>query len=188
MSDAEDFWNHAVSVYDRTRETCLALQDDLGFEVNLLLFCCWRGSLGSGLDAAALSRIVDACADWRGNVVGPLRGARRWLKNRSAPEGAEDLRRRILELELESERMLQGLIVDAAGPAVRRPGIDTAGARRIAEENLTLYRNLVEGDGPRGGGTDNAGLLIQRLLSGVFAEDAVAGIVSATSGAVGAPD
>jgi len=73
MCDAEDFWSYAVSVYDQSRDSCLALQDQFGFEVNLLLFCCWRGSHGIALDPATLRRVIDACADWRANVVAPLR-------------------------------------------------------------------------------------------------------------------
>jgi hypothetical protein len=46
-----------------------------------------------------------------------------------------------------------------------------------------LYRGIIEPGGAR-----NADPLIQGLLSGVFAGDAVPGIVSASDGAVGAPD
>jgi len=183
MCDAEDFWSYAVSVYDQSRDSCLALQDQFGFEVNLLLFCCWRGSHGIALDPATLRRVIDACADWRANVVAPLRASRRWLKGRADPVGAEELRRAILDLELDAERLLQGLIVNAAGPVSGRPAVDTERARRITEENLTLYRGIIEPGGAR-----NADPLIQGLLSGVFAGDAVPGIVSASDGAVGAPD
>jgi len=187
MTEAEEFWNYAVSVYDRSRETCLALQDDFGFEVNLLLFCCWRGSQGVALSGPILNHVVDASAKWRVQVVEPLRATRRWLKGRPAPEGSEELRRAILGLELEGERLLQVLILSAAGPTTRRTAIDTAGARRIAGENLRLYQEIVETSDLKSA-KGHASDLIQGLLSGVFAEDAVTGIVSARDGAVGAPD
>lgn len=183
MSDAEDFWSYAVSAYERTRESCLALQDGFGFEVNLLLFCCWRGSVGDALDGVRLNRIIDACADWRANVIEPLRGARRWLKNRAEPAGSEALRRAILDSELQGERLLQGLIISAAAPLARGQTVEPVRARRIAEENLMLYHGVLEIGAER-----NAASLIQALLSGAFAEEAVAGIVSAKDGAVGAPD
>jgi uncharacterized protein (TIGR02444 family) len=182
MSDAEDFWNYALSVYERARESCLALQDDFGFEVNLLLFCCWRGSRDDVLDAARLNRIINACADWRANVVEPLRSARRWLKTRADPKGSEALRSAILASELHGERLLQGLIVSAAAPLAGRQTVDPVRARRIAEENLMLYHGVLEIEGER-----NAAPQIQALLSGAFAEGADTGIVSTSDGADGAP-
>lgn len=164
MSDAERFWNYAVSVYERAREPCLALQDAYGFEVNLLLYCCWRGTLGMSLDEAAIRRITTACADWRSNVVEPLRSARRWMKGRDRPADAPLLRERIQGLELDAERLMQVLILEATGPASEPARAGAGGERDIARRNLTAYRSamaMLE--------TEGVESLIEALLAGVFA-------------------
>lgn len=187
MSDQEDFWNYAVAVYERARTSCLELQDDFGFEVNLLLFCCWRGSRGVALDARTLVRIIDASADWRANVVEPLRATRRWLKGRAAPLGAEELRGSVLGLELEGERLLQALIVETASRAMKgerttAPEVDRAEAWRITEQNLTTYQRIADHDE-----VGNSDELVRRLLVDVFAGGAVESIVGSNLGAEDAP-
>ncbi len=165
MDEAEKFWEFAVSVYDRVREPCLVLQDEHGFEVNLLLFCCWQGTRGIALDDAGIARIVEACADWSGNVVEPLRRSRRWLRERRHPPGAPDLRKRIAGLELEGERLLQTLILEACGPVPFRQGEHDIGGRHVAEANLEVYRRLA-----LRAATADVEPLIESLLAGVFAE------------------
>jgi uncharacterized protein (TIGR02444 family) len=164
MTDEEDFWNFSVSVYDRARESCLNLQDRFGFDVNLLLFCCWRGAAGVGLGEAELKRIIEGTAAWRINVIEPLRATRRWLRNGDHPSGAKELRARILEIELQGERLAQALIIEAAGP---RPdplspcediGIGTA------RRNLEMYQRAATP-----GAMDASAPVFLELLEGVFA-------------------
>lgn len=132
------FWDFSLAFYGApgVAEACLALQDrsgmDGGADVNLLLFCCWAGRAGHRLTAAELERLLGASADWQGEVVRPLRAARRWLKAEGGPaEGA--LRERIKALELEAERIEQDRLYQALplGPA------DPSAAQTA--ENLRLY-------------------------------------------------
>lgn len=141
MADEEEFWSFSLAVYDRAKETALVLQDRHGLDVNLLLFCCWTASEGHSLSERDAREIVDAIRPWRENVVEPLRAARRWLKNVDRPTGTQTLRRRVLDLELEGERLQQSLITLTA--------MDMAHARadagaELAAANLDSYRRAVE--------------------------------------------
>lgn len=108
------FWVFSLAVYDRpgVADACLALQDRLGLDVNLLLFCLWAGHCGHRLSAEELAALDAASAPWRDSVIRPLRGVRRWLKQ-PAQEGDADasaLRREIQRLELAAERRAQDLL------------------------------------------------------------------------------
>lgn len=173
MTDEKDFWNFSLSVYDRARDSCLKLQDGFGFDVNLLLFCCWRGGFASAIDEAELARIIEAGAGWRANVLEPLRATRRWLKKRDHPMGADNLGRRVLELELEGERFLQILIVGAAEPLPRRARPHQDLQIEIARRNLEIYQRAVLRDVSTG---DEPSFL--ELLEGVFASGKDEGIVA----------
>ena len=101
-----EFWDWAVAVYARpgVAEACLDLQDGYGQNVPLLLWAVWRG--GDIMAAVALAR------SWEDEVVAPLRGVRRRLKERA---GAEALRQRVKAVELEAERALMAELEGVAG-------------------------------------------------------------------------
>jgi uncharacterized protein (TIGR02444 family) len=173
MSDEDDFWKFSVSVYDGVREICLKLQDRFGFDVNLLLFCCWRGAAGYGLDEAELVRILDHAGAWRANVVEPLRATRRWLKNHVQSDSATDLRQRVLALELESERQMQALIIEAAEPRRRHVARDLGIEIQTALLNLEKYKKAA-----MTAETNETTRLFRELLEGVFASGIDGGIVA----------
>lgn len=112
------FWDFSLAVYGRAgvAPACLALQERHGLDVNLLLFCGWCGSRGRGLDAAEIAALDARLAEWRREVVQPLRGVRRWMKTREAVPGKEAraLRGEVKRLELEAERIEQELLFAAA--------------------------------------------------------------------------
>ena len=94
-----EFWRFSLAVYkpaDVAAE-CLALQEAIGLDVNLLLFCAWLGTRAivlSRSDIEAASRVV---APWHTSVVRPLRGVRRHIKTQyggrvRAPEIAHQRR------------------------------------------------------------------------------------------------
>lgn len=104
------FWDFSLSTYGRpgVAEACLALQDRLGLDVNLLLFCCWAGGCDHRLTEDELERLLAVADPWQERVVAPLRAARRGLApagSGSEPEKA--FRGRLKALELEAERLLQ---------------------------------------------------------------------------------
>ncbi|MEX2629461.1 MAG: TIGR02444 family protein [Tistlia sp.] len=122
------FWAFSLATYGRpgVAEACLALQDRLGLDVNLLLFCLWAGRCGHRLSATELAALATAAGPWQQGVVVPLRGVRRRLKGAADP-AQEALRQRIKRDELEAERLEQELLHRALPLA---PGVDDPAAAR----------------------------------------------------------
>ncbi len=120
MSEAqtEAFWTYGAKVYARpgVAEIVLALQDQDGANVNVLLLCAWLAeSETSVLTISGLHALLTACAPWNAHVTKPLRAARRALKSASGEiaEPAQALRIRVKADELEAERLEQRLMVSA---------------------------------------------------------------------------
>ncbi len=130
------FWDFSLATYARpgVADACLALQEELGVDVNLLLLACWLARQGRRPGAELAARLRDAAAAHQDPIVRPLRAARRALKARLArvdpalagPLG--QLRRAVAAAELAAERAEQlelGLIAGAepagGAPAHRAP-------------------------------------------------------------------
>ena len=123
-------WDFAVAIYRRpgVEGACLALQDDHGQCVPLLLWRLW--ALDRPIDPIGLRRAVELARTWETSVVAPLRSVRRGLRE-SFPAVADDsrlaLRERLGADELQAERVLleslEQLAID--GEAARA---DAAGA------------------------------------------------------------
>jgi len=100
------FWNFSLAYYSKpaVAQLCLLAQDRYGVDVNFLLYAAWLSSRDQVLSTQRLAALYRETEQWRLQVVGPLRALRRqW---RDLPEAAE-LRPRLQELELQSERSLQ---------------------------------------------------------------------------------
>lgn len=108
------FWAYSLALYGRegVEPACLDLQDRLGLDVNLLLFCCWAGSRGRCLSPAGLQGLVAATRAWREEAVEPLRRVRRRLKTRLAELGpaASALRAQVKAAELAAEAIQQDIL------------------------------------------------------------------------------
>ena len=110
------FWRSSLELYAREgmSRALIALQDRRGADVNLLLYCCWMALSGRGRPSASDLRRADAAiAGWRDDVTLPLRDVRRRIKGspeRWSLEGASEVRRRVLETEIASERVTQGIL------------------------------------------------------------------------------
>ena len=121
-------------------QACLALQQ-AGADVNPLLFCCWQGSEGRILNQRSLRRSVKAVTVWQGQVVQPLRHARRIIKQGlpgMTPEWSGSLRKRLARVELDAEYLEQLVLVRYAAPGP--PATDDPEA--IVAGNLTRYLEL----------------------------------------------
>lgn len=113
------FWRFSLAIYrlEGVPPACLKLQDLHGVDVNVMLFGLWLASTGRALARADMRAIVDAMDNWKKNVVVPLRGVRRLLKDpvaasgkaggAFAPEGVMALRDQLKAIELEAERLQQ---------------------------------------------------------------------------------
>ena len=140
MSD-NALWAFSLGLYGRAgvAPACLALQDEAGADVNLVLFLLWCAATDRPLDAAAIWAADGRVAPWRGDVVEPLRAVRRALKGEPlAGFGPEAYRQRIKAAELEAERLVQAaLFVAAPAPQGR---LDREAAAR---HHLGLYAGLL---------------------------------------------
>jgi uncharacterized protein (TIGR02444 family) len=136
-------WRFSLRTYRQrgVAEACLALQDDCGVDVNLLLYCCWLGSERRRLSAREARSAMNAVGRWQREVVQPLRQARRAIRKDPAGKTAEAtllLRQKIAAAELDAEHLEQQLL-DAE--ASRMPAATGNGAppEAIAAANLGRY-------------------------------------------------
>jgi uncharacterized protein (TIGR02444 family) len=89
---------------DEVAQSCLALQDQCGLDVNLLLYAAWLARRDLRLTAAHLLGAENAVGDWSVAVVQPLRAVRRHLREYPA---AASMREQVAALELQAEREQQ---------------------------------------------------------------------------------
>jgi uncharacterized protein (TIGR02444 family) len=134
---SSSFWDFSIAVYgaDSVADECLALQDQFGLDVNLLLLCAFVGARqGITLTADDIAAARTEVDSWHQGVVRSLREARRALKPmglRDTDDGkaAAQLRTRVKAAELESERIEQAMLEQWAGAQlVSRPHADPRAA------------------------------------------------------------
>ncbi len=159
-------WTFSLEVYAQqgVQQECLALQDEFGVDVNLLLFFCYVGAIeGIRLGEREIAEASQAVSDWRGEVVRGLRDVRRSLKTIAAQtpiaEPAKALRINVKAAELEAERIEQAILW--AWLRSRH-----AEARGLFEENSLAA---------------NTGLFL--ALNGVHAADPIPALISAARSA-----
>ena len=131
------FWRFSLRVYAEpgVAEECLAAQDSLGVDVNVLLFAAWLGAeRGIALDRTRLAQVEEAVAAWSDDVIKPLRAVRRRLKQMSEIEDPEvqALRKRVAQIELSAEQIEQALLYRLSGEFVR-----AAGSAATMQSNIT---------------------------------------------------
>lgn len=112
LSD-QSFWDFSVRTYRQkgVADACLALQDERGVDVNLLLFCIWTGATRGSFDDQVFDAALIFSRRWCDNVVAALRGIRRWMKVVGCPDTvvATDqcmsLRDEVKQVEFKAERL-----------------------------------------------------------------------------------
>jgi uncharacterized protein (TIGR02444 family) len=145
VSPADRFWAFSLALYGKpgVAPALLGLQDRLGLDVNLLLFCCWAGAERRALSPTDIAAVEAVTQPWQAEIIRPLRALRRRLKTGFAAPPADTVaafRRRLGDLEIEGERMAQAAMAPllpveaaaAAGDAGRIAGNLTAYFRRAA--------------------------------------------------------
>lgn len=147
MSDflPHPFWNFSLEIYsgEGVAEACLDLQERRGCDVNILLFCCWLGASGRPtLTADRLRALLKVSDAWQAEVVRPLRGVRRLLKDQpwpgALPETVDAVRRRVADAELAAEHAEQIKLANLhMPPADRDRPVETR--LRAAVGNLGVY-------------------------------------------------
>jgi uncharacterized protein (TIGR02444 family) len=107
-------WDFACTLYAKpgVAPTCLQLQDEYGFDIPLLLFCCWSGLRYGAVSVAQLQAAIDFTKAWTDQSVKPLRNLRRQMKSGYdpswplSPADWDSIRENVKGVELESERLL----------------------------------------------------------------------------------
>lgn len=72
----------AITVYRKPEvaDACLTLQQELGLDVPVLLFCAWFACTRGELDDKMLAQVIERSRPFSLHVVQPLRQVRRWMK------------------------------------------------------------------------------------------------------------
>jgi uncharacterized protein (TIGR02444 family) len=106
-----EFWRFSLAAYghDDVAEECLRLQQSLGIDINLLLFCAWLGTRGIALSKAEIEAASSAVTAWHENVVRPLRGARQYIKKLERTD-LESYRTKVKGMELDAEQIEQAML------------------------------------------------------------------------------
>ena len=153
MNRQQNFWDYSVATYRKAgvAEACLHLQEKLGIDVNVLLYCCWYGCTRGTLDGPAMHRILSFAEPWAENVVRPLRAARTWMKAVGCDPPfvpgdecmalREEIKRTELKAEHLQENRMQALTRGAA-PQDR----DTMSQVRATVANIHRYFRHLEAD------------------------------------------
>jgi uncharacterized protein (TIGR02444 family) len=140
------FWRFSLGFYRRAGvgDACIALQDQCGVDVNLLLFLLWLGRAKRQLSLGELCAIEEKSRSWSRAVVLPLRTVRRTLKGGTElvmGTQAEVFRTKIKAIELEAERLEQeALFAFAQNSALGRV---TASVDEAARANVKIYEGLL---------------------------------------------
>jgi len=144
--EPNDFWNYSLKLYGvaAVADACLSLQDRAQADVNILLFCCWQGSLGHALTTRSLRQAIESVAVWQRQVILPLRRVRRVVKAEIAAiplHRQQQLRRRVAAAELDAEYLEQLMLAQCVADIPRAVAKDTPAA--VIAGNLRRYVGLL---------------------------------------------
>jgi uncharacterized protein (TIGR02444 family) len=115
---AARLWAFAVAIYEdeAVKSHCLSIQARYGLSISILLGCVWAGANGYGrLGATHLEMAIRRGVEWHREIIEPMRSLR-WRLRQNPPPGlkarTESLRHRLLDEELEAERIEQRLFLE----------------------------------------------------------------------------
>lgn len=140
------FWRFSLRFYrePQVADACIALQEEAGIDVNLLLFLLWHATQKHVLTAAEVAGLEARIGGWRDMTVIPLRNVRRALKS---PPGlveggkAELFRTKIKAVELEAERLQQEALYDLAQTS--RLGRPSPSRAEAARDSISSYQGVI---------------------------------------------
>jgi uncharacterized protein (TIGR02444 family) len=144
-------WDFALWAYKEpdVEKACLALQNRLGADVTMIMFCLWlahRGTPGQYL-ARYLGAAIKLSRDWQRSFVEPLRTCRTNFKDFiiNTDMGGEEaatahaLRDRIKQCELDMEQLqmlaMYSLVTDIETDEIRTVALQ----KQDAQNNLNVY-------------------------------------------------
>ena len=139
------FWQFSLRFYRQPQvaDTCIALQEERGVDVNLLLFLLWQATRKRAFTAAEVAEIERRVGAWREMTVIPLRSLRRALKSPPqlvAGAATELFRTKVKAVELEAERLQQEAMYELVGATPR--GQDASSLADAARGNIAAYEAM----------------------------------------------
>ena len=144
MNATEGLWDFSIRTYgsEGVSDVCLALQNERGADVNMLLYCCWVATIYGKFDDDLFDIALRFSRTWAQDVVQPLRGVRTKLKRDDCDETVRtecrmQLRENVKRIELESERLQQTTLEALVPSAAQRSQISDQ--LRYAAANLRRY-------------------------------------------------
>lgn len=144
-TETTPFWRFSLYFYRQSgvSDACIALQDDCGVDVNLLLFLFWLAADGRRLSADEVKKLDEKVRDWRNFTIIPIRAARRQLKGAPTlvdPIKQEAFRTTVKAVELEAERLQQeALYAFTQSAPLGTPAAPPAAARA----NVAAYERVL---------------------------------------------
>jgi len=146
QTESTPFWRFSLHFYRQAgvADACIALQDECGVDVNLLLFLLWLADDGRLLSDGEVKKLDDLVRDWRNLTIVPIRDTRRRLKGaRTAidPGQQEAFRNKVKAVELEAERLQQQALYASlqSGRLGRRADPCTA-----VRGNISAYEHVLK--------------------------------------------
>lgn len=132
-----DLWEFSLELYSEpgVAASCLSLQNQHGFDVNLVLFCIWYGFRHGELTEDLLETALETSDSWRKTVVQPLRHLRTRLKRASMESAYSSsseisaLKERIEKAELDAERIQQQELEKLIEQSVKKNPASVRGER-----------------------------------------------------------
>ena len=144
-TETTPFWRFSLHFYRHAgvSDACIALQDEQGVDVNLLLFLFWLADDGRQLSADEVKKLDDAVRDWRNLTIVPIRDTRRKLKGaRTGVDAAtqEVFRNKVKAIELDAERLQQAALFAFAGGS---PLGRSAPSHAAVRGNIAAYERVI---------------------------------------------
>jgi len=115
-----EFWNYSTQAWTlpEVEAICLALQNDIDANINILLYCCWVGDKNRRLNDDDLQTLLDTIQPWQ-TIIKPLRESRKMIQQQAIamPTRLKDQTiTNMSEMELNAEHMAQLALEKALKP------------------------------------------------------------------------
>ncbi len=145
MPETQGFWDFSVRTYygAGVQEAFLALQNERGVDINMLLFCIWLGRTHGEFSDSLFAAACDFSVSWARHVVVPLRNVRTWMKGAGCHDGAVpvqdcmDLREKVKGIEFAAEKLQEEVLESLCAD---HPRAQQSAAQQLAAATSNIRR------------------------------------------------
>lgn len=116
---AKALWQFSLALYPNVKQVCLAWQDNLGANVNLLLLLCYLEQRQLSLSAAQIGQLSNTLQQFSLQFTQPVRTLRRQHSAVLNPEQQQQLKQALLTAELTLEQLEQQLLIQSCPTPIR---------------------------------------------------------------------